>query len=132
MATSPAYIGSAGYTIDQASLSTANTAIDGTGTITPLSTGTVNGKRILEIIPQCRGTSAIALVNIFYSNDSGTTWALWDQITIAAATSSNTVKANRNSLGYDNLVLTGTNQRLGCTTTIAQATNVYALGGDLT
>ena len=132
MATSPAYIGSAGYTIDAASVSTANTAIDGTGTITALATGTANGKRILEIVTQCAATSAAANVNIFYSSDSGTTWKLFDQITVTAATSSNTVKANRNSAGYDNLVLTGTTQRLGCTTTISQATCVYALGGDLT
>jgi len=132
MATSPAYIGSAGYTIDQANLSAANTAIDGTGTITLLATGTVNGKRILEITTQCAATSAAALVNIFYSSDSGSTWILFDQITITAATSSTTVKANRNTAGYDNVVLTGTNQRLGCTTTIAQVARVYALGGDLT
>ena len=132
MATSPAYIGSAGYTIDQANLSAANTAIDGTGTITSLATGTVNGKRILEIVTQCSATSAIGLVNIFYSSDSGSTWILFDQIAIASASISTFTKANRNTAGYDNVVLTGTNQRLGCTTTIAQATRVYALGGDLT
>jgi hypothetical protein len=132
MATSPSYIGSAGYTNDRASLSSANTAIDGTGAITALATGTANGKRILEITTQCSATSAAALVNIFYSSDSGSTWTLFDQITITAASSSTTAKCNRNSAGYDNLVLTGTTQRLGCTTTIAQATCVYALGGDLT
>jgi hypothetical protein len=132
MATSPAYIGSAGYTIDQANLSAANTAIDGTGTITPLATGTVNGKRILEIATQCSATSAIALVNIFYSSDSGSTWILFDQIAIAAVSSNTYTKANRSTAGYDNVVLTGTNQRLGCTTTVAQAIRVYALGGDLT
>ena len=132
MATSPAYIGSSFNTIDAASVSTANTAIDGTGTITALATGTANGKRILEIVTQCTATSAAANVNIFYSSDSGSTWTLFDQITVTAATSSNTVKANRNKTEYNNLVLTGTTQRLGCTTTIAQATRVYAIGGDLT
>jgi hypothetical protein len=56
---------------------------------------------------------------------------LFDQITITAATSSNTVKANRNIATYANLVLPDASASLGVTTTISQSTNVIALGGDL-
>ena len=129
MATNPSFIGTPRLTT--VNVATANTAIDGTGTITSLITGASTGTRILEIDAQCGATSAAALVNIFVSTDSGSTWRLFDQITITAATSSNTVKANRNIATYANLVLPDASARLGITTTISQSTNVIALGGDL-
>jgi hypothetical protein len=112
-------------------LATANTAIDGTGTITSLISGVSTGTRILEIDAQCAATSAAALINIFITTDSGSTWRLFDQIAITAATVSNTVKGNRNIATYANLVLPNTSTSLGVTTTISQSTNVIALGGDL-
>lgn len=130
MATNPSFISTP--RIGRASLSAANTALDGTGTITELIAGVAAGTRILQIDAQCAATSAAALVNLFLSDDSGSTWTLFDQISIVAATVSNTVKANRNFIAYTNLILPSTTWRMGCTTTIAQATRVYALGGDLT
>lgn len=130
MAQNPNFISTA--RIGVASVSTANTNIDGTGTITSLITGAAAGTRILEIDTQCSATSAAALVNIFLSTDSGSTWTLFDQITISSATVSNTVKGNRNFTLYNNLVLPNASHVLGVTTTISQATRVYALGGDLT
>lgn len=128
MAATPAFISTPRVSV--ATVSTANAAIDGTGTITTLITGAATGTRVLEIDTQCAATSAAALVNIFLSLDGGTTWSLFDQITITAATVSNTVKANRNLATYANLILPDANARLGCTTTISQATKVIALGGD--
>jgi len=130
MATSPAFVSTP--RIGRASLSTANTAINGTGTIETLLIGVAAGTRVLEINTQCSATSAAALVNLFLSLDGGTTWSLFDQVGISAATSSNTVKANRNLATYINLALPDANARLGCTTTISQATQVWALAADLT
>jgi hypothetical protein len=129
MASAPSFIGTPRLTT--VNIATANTAIDGTGTITSLITGASTGTRILELNAQCGATSAAALVNIFISTDSGTTWRLFDQITITAASQSATVKANRNIATYANLVLPNASARLGVTTTISQSTNVIALGGDL-
>jgi len=95
-------------------------------------TGVAAGTRVLEVDVQCSATSAAALVNLFISLDSGTTWRLFDQIAVTAATSSTTVKANRNTATYTNLILPSASAQLGVTTTIAQATQVHALGGDLT
>lgn len=128
MAANPSFISAP--RIGRASLSSANTALDGTGTIVDLITGVAAGTRILQIDAQCSATSAAALVNIFLWD--GTAWTLFDQISITAATVSNTVKANRNFTAYTNLVLPDATWKIGCTTTIAQATRVYALGGDLT
>ena len=130
MAQAPAFISTPRLT--SASVATANTAIDGTGTITSLMSGVAAGTRVLEVNTQCSATSAAALVNLFVSLDSGTTWKLFDQIAVTAATVSTTVKANRNTATYTNLILPSASARLGITTTISQATQVYALGGDLT
>ena len=129
MATSPAFIATPRLTA--VNVSSANTAIDGSGVITELIAGVAAGTRVLEIDAQCAATSAAALINIFLSSDSGVTWRLFDQIAITAATVSNTVKANRNIATYSNLILPGTAYRLGVTTTIAQSTNVIAMAGDL-
>ncbi len=129
MATTPAFINAP--RIGVAAVSAANTAIDGTGTITELIAGAATGTRVLEVAAQCSATSAAALVNVFLSTDGGTSWTLFDQITITAATVSTTVKGNRNTATYQNLVLPNANHKLGVTTSIAQATKVFALGGDL-
>lgn len=129
MATAPAFIATPRVAL--ASVSTANTAIDGSGTITALISGAGNGTRILQIDAQCAASSAAALINIFLSTDSGTTWKLFDQITITAATVSTSVKGNRATATYANLVLPTSAYRLGVATSVTQATNVIALGGDL-
>jgi hypothetical protein len=131
MATNPAFISTA--RIGRASLSTANTATDGTGTITDLVTGVAAGTRVLEIVTQGTATTVAALVNLFLWD--GTNWDLFDQITIAAATGSNTVKGNRVSTTYQNLVLPNSTAKLGCTISVAPTSGtvrVTALGGDLT
>jgi hypothetical protein len=131
MATNPAFISTA--RIGRASLSTANTATDGTGTITDLITGVAAGTRVLEIVTQGTATTVAALVNLFLWD--GTNWDLFDQITIAAATGSNTVKGNRVSTTYQNLVLPNSTAKIGCTISVAPTSGtvrVTALGGDLT
>lgn len=112
-------------------ISTANTALDGTGSPTSLITGVAAGTRILEIDIQCSATSAAGLVNIFISTDGGTTKSLFDQIAVTAASQSATVKANRNLTTYANLILPNTNAILYATTTITQNINVFALAADL-
>lgn len=129
MASVPAFI--ATPRVEAVSVSTANTATDGTGTITTLITGAASGTRVLEIDVKCAATSAAALVNIFVSTDSGTTWKLFDAVTVTAVTMSNTAASFRGVVLYDSLILASAAHRLGVTTTIAQSTNVIALGGDL-
>ena len=116
--------------IQTVNVSSANTAIDGTGTITELIAGAVGGTRVLEIAVKCAATSAAANVNIFLTTD-GSTYRLFDTISVAAVTTGNTTPTNRVRATYPNLVLASASHRVGITTTIAQSTNVIALGGDL-
>lgn len=130
MSATPAFISTP--RLAAVNVASANTALDGSGVITTLIAGVAAGTRVLEIDAQCAASSAASLVNIFLSLDSGSTWKLLDQIAIAAATASATVKANRNVATYTNLILPGTTAVLGVATTIAQSVNVVAMAGDLT
>ena len=129
MATAPAFIETP--CAAAVNVATANTAIDGTGTITELIAGAASGTRVLEVTAKCAATSAAALVNVFLSTDSGSTWKLIDTIAVSAVTVSNTVPSHKGTILFQNLILPSSAYRLGVTTTISQSTNVVALGGDL-
>ena len=131
MAASPAFISTP--RIGRCSLSTANTATDGTGTITDLITGVAAGTRVLSINVQGTATTVAALVNIFLWD--GTQWDLFDQVTITATTGTNTVKGYRLVTAYTDLVLPSTSHKLGATISVAPSSGtvrVSAFGGDLT
>jgi hypothetical protein len=131
MAASPAFISTP--RIGRCSLSTANTATDGTGTITDLIVGVAAGTRVLSINVQGTATTVASLVNIFLWD--GTQWDLFDQVTITATTGSNTVKGYRLVTAYTDLVLPSTSHKLGATISVAPTTGtvrVSAFGGDLT
>lgn len=131
MAASPAFISTP--RIGRVSLSTANTATDGTGTINDLIVGVSAGTRILSVNVQGTATTVAALVNLFLFD--GTNWDLFDQVTISATTGSNTVKGYRLVTAYTDLVLPSATWKLGATITVAPTTGtvrVHAFGGDLT
>ncbi len=131
MAASPAFISTP--RIGRLSLSTANTATDGTGTINDLIVGVSAGTRILSVNVQGTATTVAALVNLFLYD--GTQWDLFDQITISATTGSNTAKAYRLVTAYTDLVLPSASHKLGATITVAPTSGtvrVAAFGGDLT
>jgi hypothetical protein len=131
MAASPAFISTP--RIGRVSLSTANTATDGTGTISDLIVGVSAGTRILSVNVQGTATTVAALVNLFLYD--GTQWDLFDQFTISATTGSNTAKSYRLVTAYTDLVLPSATWKLGATITVAPTTGtvrVLAFGGDLT
>jgi hypothetical protein len=115
--------------IGSVNLTAANTALDGTGTITTLTQGATGGSRVVEIVVKSAATSAAAQIGLFTSTDSGTTWRLFDQIAVTAVSVSNTVASFRASRSYSNLCLADATHRIGVTSTIAQSVNVQALGG---
>lgn len=131
MATSPSFVSTPRY--GRASLSTANTATDGTGTIADLIVGATAGTRITSINMQATATTVAALVNVFLFD--GTNWDLYDQITVAATTGSNTTKATKVVTAYTDLVLPNASYKLGVTITVSPTVGtvrVSAFGADLT
>ena len=131
MATAPAFISTP--RIGRCSLSTANTATDGTGTITDLFLSVAAGSRVLSVNVQGTATTVAALVNLFLYD--GTQWDLFDQITISATTGNTTTKGYRLVTAYTDLVLPSATWKLGATITVAPTlgtVRVAAFGGDLT
>ena len=115
-----------------ASVSAANANRDGTGTIVTVLTGVAAGTKVFEVDVQMTVTSTAGMVRLFLSSDSGTTWKLFDEVAIAAATASASVKATRVATQYTNLILPSASWVLGAATNNAEASVVTALGGDLT
>jgi hypothetical protein len=94
-----------------------------------LITGASTGTRIAEIVVKCAATSAAAIVRVFLYD--GTTYFLFDELTVAAATGSSTVQQTRVSTSYNNLILPSASWSIRVTTSVAQTTHVTALGADL-
>lgn len=116
---------------DFAVLSAANTNRDGTGTVVVACTGAASGTKINEVVATATGTTTAGMIRLFLTVDGGTTWRLFDEIAVTAITPSGTVAAYRARRTYDNLILKGTNDRLGVTTHNAEGFHVVTLAGDL-
>lgn len=110
-------------------VATANSNRDGTGTVATVITGASTGTRIAEIVVQARVTTTAGMVRLFLYD--GTTYRLFDEISIAAATVSASVKATRVSTLYNNLVLPSASWSIVAATHNAESMDVTALGADL-
>jgi hypothetical protein len=111
----------------------ANVATADSSYTAPSSVGTVltagaSGTRIEEIVVKCAATSAAARVRIFLYD--GSTYHLFDEYAVTAATASSTVSTFRLATAYANLVLPS-GWSLRATTSVSQSTNVIAIGADL-
>jgi len=127
MATSPAF--AATPRIGSVSIATADSSYTAPTNVGTLLTGGSGGTRIAEIVVKCAATSAAAIVRIFLYD--GTTYWLFDEVTIAAATGSSTVQQTRVSTSYNNLILPSSSWSIRVTTSVSQTTHVTALGADL-
>ena len=115
--------------IGAVNVATANTNRDGTGTVATLITGAATGTRIAEIVVQARVTTTAGMVRIFLYD--GTTYRFFDEVAIAAATVSGTVKGTRLSTLYSQLVLPNASWSVVVSTHNAESIDVIALGADL-
>jgi hypothetical protein len=127
MATSPSF--AVTPRIGSVSISTQDTSLTAPTNFGTVITGVAAGTRVAELVVKCAATSAAALVRVFLYD--GSTYYLFDEVTISAATSSNTVATTRVSRTYDNLILPSASWSVRVTTSIAQAAHVTALAADL-
>lgn len=129
MATTPAF--TATPRIGVASVSTANTARDGTGTIVSVLTAGANGTRISSITIKATNDPADCMLLLFL-HDGSNFW-VFDEIDLgnpAAATT--TSEAYRVNTTYSDLILP-TGWSLQASVTVAPTAgviNVFAHGGD--
>jgi hypothetical protein len=127
MAISPSF--AATPRIGNVSIATAEASYTSPTNFGTLITGASTGTRIAEVVVKNAATSAAAIVRLFLHD--GSTYYLFDEYTIAAATGSATVQQTRVSTQYNNLILPSSSWSLRVTTSVAQATHVTALGADL-
>lgn len=130
MATAPAF--AATPKIGVASVSTANTARDGSGTIPTVFTAGSSGSKVYEIAVVATNDPADSTCTIFL-HDGSNFW-YFDEFDMGnPAAASTTVAAFRTRKLYDNLVLpNGWTIRAAVTVSLtAGVLNVFAFGGDL-
>ncbi|NBU33473.1 hypothetical protein EBS40_02470 [bacterium] len=127
MATSPSF--AATPRIGAVSIATADSSYTAPTNVGTVITGASTGTRIAEIVIKCAATSSAAIVRIFLYD--GSTYWLFDEVTIAAATGSSTVQQTRVSTSYNNLILPSASWSVRATTSVSQTTHVTALGADL-
>lgn len=115
--------------IGAVSIATADSSYTSPTNVGTLITGASTGTRIAEIVVKCAATSSAAIVRIFLYD--GTTYWLFDEVTVAAATGSATVQQTRVSTTYNNLILPSASWSVRVTTSVSQTTHVTAFGADL-
>lgn len=127
MATSPAF--AVTPRIGSVSVATADSSYTAPTNVGTVMVGASGGTRIAEVVVKAVATSAAAIVRLFLYD--GTTYWLFDEVTVAAATGSATVQQTRVSTTYNNLILPSASWSLRATISVSQATHVTALGADL-
>jgi hypothetical protein len=110
------------------------TTTDKTGATTTnmvdLVTGATDGTKVTQISYKCQGTSVAALLLIFITDNAGANPKLYDEILIAAVTTSNTTPTDRAVNLYDDLQLkAGQKIKVGVTA-LSGNVNVWASTGD--
>ena len=113
--------------------SSADTSYTAPTNVVTVITGVTAGTRIGEVTVQMTGTvSAATMVRLWLFDSTGSgTYYLFDEIPIAAATGSQSVRQTRVSTSYANLVLPGSNWSLRATVHTVNAGVVMAFGADL-
>lgn len=112
------------------SLATANTALDGTGTITTLLTAGANGSLVTHLHIVSGATTTATAVRFFLSNDGGSTWVYFYPALHAAFTVANTTAQTPTTVvdrnNPDGAIRLAANAVLGFTEAVANSIRVYA------
>lgn len=117
-----------------ATVTTANTAKDGTGTVATVYTAGANGSRVDYLKVRALGTNVATVIRVFINNGSTNATAanntlIVDQ-TIAATTNSETAQLVDNIIQLDLSLPAGYKINVTIGTTVAAGLQVTAVGGD--
>lgn len=116
------------------SVTTANTARDGSGTIVNCLTGVAAGTRIERIVVKATADPADSIVTIFIYD--GSTYWIFDEFDWGnPAPGSTTVESGRMEKAYRDIVLPASTWKIAAAITVALtsgAANVEVFGADLT
>lgn len=116
-------------------ISTANTALDGTGTVGTVLTAGASGTRIDRISIKAKNTTSAGMIRLFLHD--GSAYHLWREVSVAAITPSATVAAYEASMSSNNAMDIGylpltipTGYSLRASTEKAEPFEIAAFGGD--
>ena len=117
-----------------ATVTTANTAKDGTGTVATVFTAGANGARVDYLKVRALGTNVATVIRVFVNNGSTNATAanntlIVDQ-TIAATTNSETAQLVDNIIQLDLSLPAGYKINVTIGTTVAAGLQVTGVGGD--
>lgn len=115
-------------------VATANTAKDGTGTVLTVFTAGANGSYVQRVRFRPSGTAVQTVARVFINNGSTNATAanniLWDEITIAATTLSETTAQSTFEIPLNYALPAGYKLNVTIGTTIAAGLYVSVIGGD--
>lgn len=115
-------------------ITTANTAKNGTGTVLNVFTAGTNGSYVQRIRFRPAGTNVQTVARVFINNGSDNTTAenniLFDEITIAATTNSETTAQSSFEIPLNFGLPAGYKLNITIGTTIAAGLYVSVIGGD--
>lgn len=120
---------------EDVSISTANTARDGTGTMGTIMTGAATGTLVTRIMVVAGGTTTAGVVRLFASTDGGSTKMLVEEMLVTAVTPSTSIPVwsgrFRTATLQQPMILADTNAIIYASTHNAETFYVHAEGGDL-
>jgi hypothetical protein len=132
--TSPIFTLTPGVEWGTTAVATANTAKDGTGTVLTVWTAGANGSYVQRIRFRQSGTAVQTVARVFINNGSTNATAanniLFDEITIAAATVSETTAQSTFEIPLNFALPAGYVLNITIGTTIAAGLYVSVIGGD--
>lgn len=115
--------------IGSVALAAADTSYTAPTNVATVITGAATGTRVAEVVVQMTATTVATMVRLFLHD--GSNYFLFDEVAIAAATGSQSVKQTRVTTFYNNLVLPNGSWSLRATVHSSHTGNVMALGADL-
>lgn len=115
--------------LSQASLTTANTARDGTGTIVSVFTAGANGSRPGAVKACGIGANTAGLVSFFINNSVA--WFYWTSLVVVATTPSATVRPWEDYIDPEELeqLVLQSGWKIGAAPTQTENFNVFAYAG---
>jgi hypothetical protein len=114
-------------------IATANTAVDGTGTVVTLFTAGADGGRVEKVRARALGTNVASVLRVFINNGSSNTVAannvLWDELTLPSTTISQVAQLLNQEIVLNLTLPAG--YTIFCTigTTVAAGYALCAIGG---
>ena len=114
--------------VAMATISTANTNRDGSGTIGTVLTAAANGTRILQVTIEAQGTTTAGMIRFFIYN--GVTNFLYKEVAVTAITPSGTVAAFNSVVTFTNGLVLPATYIFKAATNNAESFNIIAEAGD--